>query len=181
MDDQTKKKLIMMGLSCLKREGEDLPLLIEGMEKELPNENEVEKIKNGFETGNIEDELVKKFWPLAYEGVSRHGITKYYFYYHNLLLESLKIDQNLTKWCIAYPAKITKKVDSKYILETIDGGEIETDIASYPGIDSFKDNLEIGTYVALHRDKIHMILQGKDHEEAVRFYKEFRSRLKPKD
>lgn len=184
MDNETKRKLILMGLTCLKKEGEDLPTVFEEMEKEIPTEDEIEKINKGVKTGEIEDDLLKKFWPIAYNGVSKHGLIKYFFYNHNLFLDSLpkdKINPKLIKWCIAYPAKIVGRIASKYVIEIIDGEKTTTDLVSYPGLDVSKDEFNIGTYVAYHRDRIHMVLEGKQHEEAVKFYKEFQNHLKPKD
>ncbi len=165
-----KIRLLKIGLSCLRRKEDKRPIF----SPTSPTKKEIENIKNSLEKGNVEEDLLKKFFPMAYDGVNKYGFFKYFFYVHNKLIRSLERYQNkLYEWCTAYPAVIVSKINSKYVVETIDKKRLVTDSKVYPGIIAEK-NLKIGDFVVLHRNKIHMKLNEKEFKIAIKFYNKFK-------
>ncbi|NIO44013.1 MAG: hypothetical protein GTN36_00450 [Candidatus Aenigmarchaeota archaeon] len=172
MDKENKIRLLKMAISCLRREGETRPIFSPA----VPTKKEIDIIKNYLKEGEVEEDLLKKFFPMAYQGVSKYGFFEYFFYFHNKtirMLERYTKDKGLVDWCTAYPAKIVDKFDSKCVAETIDGRVIKTDSEAYPGI-IIENELKTGNWVILHRDKINMFLNEKQFETALRFYNKFK-------
>jgi len=172
MDKEDKIRFLKMAISCLRREGEIRPIF----SPNVVTKEEISIIKNSLETGDVNEDLLKKFFPMAYEGVSKYGFFEYFFYVHNKtirMLEKYTKDKGLVDWCTAYPAKIVDKVGSKYIVETVDGRTIKTDSEAYPEI-TIEKQLKTENWIILHRDKIHMILNEKEFETALNYYNKFK-------
>jgi len=169
-----KKKHLMIALSCLRQEGEKRPIF----SPVVPTKKELRLIKEGLKNGDIDEKLLKKMFPMSYEGVTRYEIFKYFFYIHNKLINKLERytnDKKLVEWCLAYPARIIGKNDSKWVVERVDGKKIITDSEAYPGIRVLNEKeLKIGDLVILHRDKINMILNKKEFKTALEFYNKFK-------
>jgi len=176
MNKKDKIKLLEMAISCLREEGETRPIF----SVDVPTKEEIDIIKNSLETEDVNESLLKKFFPMAYEGVNKYGFFKYFFYVHNKtirMLERYIKDKGLVEWCTAYPARVVDKINSKWIVETIDGRIVKTDSEAYPEIKVEKD-FKIGDLVVLHRDKVHMVLNKKEFEIALDFYNKY---LREKD
>lgn len=172
---EEKKKLLKMAISCLRKEGETRPIF----SPNVPTKEEINIIKKSLETGDVNENLLKKFFPMAYEGVSKYGFFEYFFFIHNNKIRKLEryIQDKLFNWCTAYPSKIVDKIDSKWVVETIDDRRVKTDSEAYPRIRTIDETkLKIGSNVILHRDKIHMILNKKEFETALKFYNKFKKR-----
>ena len=170
MDEEEKLRFLKMALSCLRQEGEERPIF----SVNVPTKEELALIRRFLETGNVEETLLKKFFPMAYDGVTKNGFFKYFFLVHNKLIKNLERykENKLVDWCTAYPAKIIGKKDSKWVVETVDNRISITDSMIYPGI-TIENKLKIGDLVVLHRGKIHMILNKTEFETASKFYKKF--------
>jgi len=169
-------KFLKMAISCLRKEGETRPIF----SPNIPTKDEINIIKKSLETGDINEDLLKKFFPMAYEGVSEYGFFEYFFYVHNKtirMLEKYTKDKGLVDWCTAYPAKIVDKVGSKCIVETVDGRMIKTDSEAYPGI-TIEKELKTGNWIILHRNKIHMVLNEKEFETTLKYYNKFKRNQK---
>jgi hypothetical protein len=162
---------LKMAISCLRKEGDERPIF----SPEVPTKKEIEIIKNSLESGNIDENLLKKFFPMAYEGVSKYGFFEYFFLVHNKTIGMLEryIKNGLVEWCLAYPAKIVDRKDFEWIVERPDGKRIKANSEAYPGI-IIENNLRIGDLVILHRDKIHMVLDKNEFETALKFYNKFK-------
>jgi len=172
MNKEDKIRLLKMAISCLRREGETRPIF----SPNVPTNKEIDIIKNSLKTGDVNEDLLKKFFPMAYEGVSKYRFFEYFFYVHNKIIRMLERytkDKGLVDWCTAYPAKIVDKINSKCIVETVDGRVIKTDSESYPGVIVEKE-LKTGNWVILHRDKIHIILNEKQFKTALKYYNKFK-------
>ena len=168
---EEKIRLLKMAISCLRKEREERPIF----SPDIPTKEEIEIIKNSLETEDVDENLLKKFFPMAYEGVSEYGFFEYFFFVHNNKIRNLeRYTQNeLFDWCTAYPARIVDKINSKFIVETVDGRIVKTDSEAYPEIIVEKE-LKIGYLVILHRNKIHMILNEKEFGTALEFYNKFK-------
>jgi hypothetical protein len=173
LSKEERKKHLMMSLTCLRQRGEKRPIF----SKNIPTKKELKLIRKGLKNGDIDEKLLKKFFPMAYEGVKKYGFFKYFFLIHNKsirMLERYTHNKKLVDWCTAYPAKIVGKSGSKWVVERIDGKKIITNSEVYPGIRAIDETkLNIDSNVILHRDKIHMILNKKEYEKAKKFYLEF--------
>lgn len=175
---QEKKQFLRMALSCLRNANEKDPLLktVNG-EKPMPTDDEILAIKNGLASGEIDDSILKKFFPIAYDGVSKYGIFGFYFSEHNKSLRHIaKQDKlaDLADWCRAYPAKVVERKGSEFTVERSDGKVLKTTVFKYDSADLLDEKkLEKDSYVALHRGKIHMVLSKDEFEKASSFYKEF--------
>ncbi|NIM47437.1 MAG: hypothetical protein GTN40_04765 [Candidatus Aenigmarchaeota archaeon] len=166
-----KKKHLMIAISCLRQEGEKRPIF----SPDVPTKKELELIKKGLKNGNIDEELLKKLFPMSYNGVTKYGFFEYFFYVHNKLINKLERythDKRLVEWCLAYPAKIVSKTNSKWVVKRIDDKKITTDSEAYPGI-IIENELKIGDLIILHRNKIHMILSEKEFETALKYYNKY--------
>jgi hypothetical protein len=168
---EDRVKFLKMAVSCLRKDGDERPIF----SPKVPTAEEIETIKKSLESGDVNEELLKKFFPMAYEGVSEHGFFKYFFLVHNKTIGMLDryTKNGLVEWCIAYPAKIVDRKDSKWLVERPDGKRILADSEAYPEI-IVERNLKIGDLVVLHRDKIHIVLDKKEFEKALKFYNEFK-------
>lgn len=171
MNKEDKIRLLKMAISCLRREGETRPIF----SVDVPTKEEINIIKNSLKTGEIDESLLKRFFPMAYEGVSKYGFFEYFFYIHNKTVGMLeRYTQNkLVEWCTAFPAKIVDKTNSKCIVETVDGRVIKTNSEAYPEIIIEKE-LKTGDLIVLHRDKLHMVLNEKEFKIASEFYNKFK-------
>ena len=160
-----------MAVSCLRKEGDERPIF----SLRVPTKEEIEIIKNSLESEDVDENLLKKFFPMAYEGVSKYGFFEYFFIIHNKTIGMLEryTKNGLVEWCLAYPSKIVDKKESKWVVERPDGKRITADSEAYPGI-IVEKNLKIGDLVILHRDKIHIVLDKKEFEKAMEFYNEFK-------
>jgi len=169
-----KKKHLMIAISCLRQKGEKRPIF----SPNVPTKKELELIKKGLKNGDIDEKLLKKLFPMSYDGVSKYEIFEYFFYFHNKLINKLERythDKILVEWCLAYPAKIVDKTNSKWVVRRIDGKKVITNSEAYPGIRVLNENrLKIGDLVILHRDKIHMVLNEKEFEIALKYYNKFK-------
>ena len=164
-------KFLKMAVSCLRKEGDERPIF----SLRVPTKEEIEIIKNSLESEDVDENLLKKFFPMAYEGVSKYGFFEYFFIIHNKTIGMLEryTKNGLVEWCLAYPSKIVDKKESKWVVERPDGKRITADSEAYPGI-IVEKNLKIGDLVILHRDKIHIVLDKKEFEKAMEFYNEFK-------
>ncbi|MFH0929407.1 MAG: hypothetical protein V1818_03570 [Candidatus Aenigmatarchaeota archaeon] len=171
MDSDEKIKFLKMAISCLRRAGDDRPIF----SPDVPSENTIIKIKESIKTGEVDESFLERFFPMAYEGVKEYGFFEYFFLVHNRTICMLeKYTKNkLVEWCTAYPSRIVKRKDSKWVVERIDSKEIITDSECYPGIIT-ESVLKIGDLVILHRDKIHMVLSQKEFETASEYYNRFK-------
>jgi hydrogenase maturation factor len=172
MNKEDKIRLLKMAISCLREEGEKRPIF----SLDVPTNEEIEIIKNSLENGDVNENLLKRFFPMAYKGVINYGFFEYFFYAHNKtirMLERYTHDKRLVEWCTAYPAKIVDRTDSKWVVETIDGKKLVTDSEAYSRIIVEKE-LKIGDFVVLHRNKIHIVLNEKEFDEASEFYNKFK-------
>ncbi len=172
MDKEDKIRLLKMAISCLRKEGENRLIF----SSNVPTNKEIDIIKKFLKKKEVHENLLKRFFPMAYEGVSKYGFFEYFFYVHNKtirMLERYKTDKGLIDWCTVYPAKIVDKVDSKCVVETVDGRVIKTDSEAYPGI-IIEKKLKTGDLIVLHRDKIHIILNKKEFERALKYYNKFK-------
>lgn len=160
-----------MAISCLRKEGEERPIF----SPNVPTREEIEKIKKSLETGDVDENLLKKFFPMAYEGVNKYGFFDYFFLVHNKKIGMLEryTKDKLVEWCTAYPAKIVDRKDSKWVVERPDGNRIIADSEAYPGI-TIEKELKIGDLVILHRDKIHMVLDKDEFETTLEFFNKFK-------
>jgi len=165
-------RLLKMAISCLRKEGEIRPIF----SPDVPTKEELDIIKNSLEIEDVNEDLLKKLFPMAYEGVSKYGFFEYFFFIHNNKIRNLKkyTQDKLVDWCTAYPAKIVDKTDSKWIVETVDSRIVKTDSEAYPGI-RVENELKIGDLIILHRDKIHMVLNEKEFKKALNYYNKFLS------
>ncbi|MFQ6020397.1 MAG: hypothetical protein ACE5J4_00010 [Candidatus Aenigmatarchaeota archaeon] len=168
LTNKEKKQFLMIALSCLRKKGEARPIF----SPDVPTKDELDSIREGLKNGNIGEDLLKKFFPIAYKGVLKHGIMKYFFLIHNKMIMNLDryTKTNLVEWCRAYPSKIIGKKNSKWVVERIDGKKIISDTNIYPGLKLNDKDLRIGSLVILHRGKIHMVLNEKQYKEAVEFF-----------
>ena len=175
-----KKKFLRMAISCLNNENEtDHTLKKMNSGKPVPTKEEDKSIKEGLQTGKISDELLKKFFKMAYDGSVKNGVYSHFFDGHNRYLWQLvkagKIDKETADWCTARPGRIKGINGSNILVETDDGETISTSAFVYNGI-SLVDKSKVveGAYVANHRGKIHMILSDVDYKTASKFYKKFK-------
>jgi hypothetical protein len=173
MNEEDKIRLLKMAISCLRKPGETKPVF----SNDIPTKEEIDIIKKSLENEKVDEILLKKFFPMAYEGVNKHGFFEYFFFVHNDLIRKLEryTKDKLFDWCTAYPAKIVDKVDSKYVVETVDGRIIKTDSEAYPGI-IVEKQLKIGDLIILHRDKIHIVLNKENFEIVSKLHKKFKEK-----
>jgi hydrogenase maturation factor len=171
MIKEDRIKFLKMAVSCLRQEGDERPIF----SPKVPTKEEIDTIKKSVEAGDIDENLLKKFFPMAYEGVSKYGFFEYFFLVHNKTIGMLEryTKNGLVEWCLAYPSRIVDKKDSKWVVERSDGKRVLSDSEAYPGI-TVERNLKIGDLVVLHRGKIHMILDREEFEKALKFYNEFK-------
>ncbi|MFH1474148.1 MAG: hypothetical protein ABIE55_04650 [Candidatus Aenigmatarchaeota archaeon] len=169
---EDKIRFLKMAISCLRKGDDKRPIF----SPDVPTDEDVEIIKKSLETGNIEENMLKRFFPIAYKGVSEYGFFEYFFSIHNMnigMLEKYTKDK-LVDWCTAFPGKIVDRKESKWVVERYDGKRIISDSEAYPGI-TIEKELKIGDFVILHRDKIHMVLNKDEFETALKFYNKFRN------
>jgi hydrogenase maturation factor len=172
-----KKQFLEMALSCLRNEKETDPnLKIVNGGKKLPTEDELCSIREGLRSGDVDETILKKFFPTAYEGIVKYGLYRFYFLEHNKSLSHIPAQANsgLPSWCRAYPGKVVEKDGTDFFVEIADGKKIKTGAFRYNDIQVVDESkIETGSYVALHRGKIHMVLNKDEFEKASKFYKEF--------
>jgi len=157
-----------MALTCLRPPGEMRPIF----SPTTPTGKELAEIKEGLKTGNIDEGLLARFFPMAYEGITKNGFMEYYFTGHNRLIRGLPryTKFGLVEWCTAHPARIIKSIRGKYEVELIGGRKIMTDSELYPGITAY-NRLKEGDFVIVHRDKINMKISEKEHGRICGLYK----------
>lgn len=159
-----------MALTCLRKLGETRPIF----SPDIPTHEELEKIKCGLKDGDIEETLLKKFFPMAYEGVLKNDVLEYHLKVHNKILMDLDryTKTGLVEWCKAYPGTIIERKDKGWLVERVDGKRLIMDSEVYPGIKAVEDEmLEKGSRVVIHRDKIHLVLNEEEYKEAVELFK----------
>jgi hypothetical protein len=171
MKKEDRIKLLKIALSCLRKEGDDRPIF----SPMCPTEKDIEVIKNSLINGDIDEKLLKSFFPMAYEGVSNNELLEYFFYVHNKLIRNLEryTKNKLFDWCTAYPAKIIGRKDNKWIVETIEGRTVIADAEGYDGIFS-EMKLKEGDKIVLHREKISLVLNDEEFNKAVDYYNKFK-------
>lgn len=171
MKKEEKLKFLKIATSCLRKQGDDRPIF----SPSVPTKKDIETINSSIKTKEVDEEILKKFFPMAYEGVTEHSIFEYFFSIHNSLIRKLKryTKDKLFDWCTAYPGKIIGKENSKWLVETIDKRKIVTDSICYPEI-LCETNLKEGDKIILHREKISLVLNDEEFEKAVRYYNEFK-------
>lgn len=101
---------------------------------------------------------------MAHEGVSKHGIMKYYLTVHNKLIQRLPryTKPKLVDWCTVYKAIITGKKKQKWTVEITGGKKFVVDNEPYPGIITCDPKkLKKGTKVLIHRMHICSIVDKK--------------------
>lgn len=158
-----------MALTCLRKPGETRPIF----SPDIPTSEELEKIKHGLEDGDVEESLLKKLFPTAYEGILKNDVMEYYFKVHNKILMDLDryTKTGLVEWCKAYPGTVIEKKDEGWLVERIDGKKLTLDSEVYPRIKAVEDDMiEKGSRVVVHRDKIHLILNEEEYKEAVELF-----------
>lgn len=158
-----------MALTCLKKPGETRPIF----SLDIPTYEELKKIRQGLKSGDIDEILLKKFFPMAYEGILKNGVLKYYLKVHNKMLMNLDryTKTGLVDWCKAYPGTIIERKDKGWLVERIDSKRLIMDSEVYPGIKAVDDGkLEIGSHVIIHRNKIHLVLDEEEYKEAVELF-----------
>lgn len=172
---EEKKYLILMGLSCLnKKDEKDPKLKMVNSNKPIPTEDEVNKFRKGLETGNIEDDLLKKFIKTAYTGFENFGFFEYGFSRHNDKLSNMpnvgKLPE-MSNWCKLIPGKVIGKTKKGYMVKDADGKIEELNVFSYGDIKTVKKDLSVGSLVAKHRGYIQMCLDKDQFNKAIKFYK----------
>ena len=79
MLNRDKKQLLALAFPCLRRPGEKRPFFSD----DIPTRQEFEALRKGLETGSVDDELLKKFFPRAYGGVRSLCIIPFYHEHNN--------------------------------------------------------------------------------------------------
>jgi len=176
LSEEDKKDFLKLAVPCLRREEVPFPTLKEIEEKKpKPTEKELNLIKQGIETGDVSDNLLKKLFRWAYAGVSEHGVYKYFFLIHNEI--RMNLPEPIANWCTVYPADVIEKIDSEYTVKIIGGKEMKSDLKvhpDYPNLRTVREkDINIGSHIALHRDKIAMVLDEGKYKKAMEFYSEF--------
>jgi len=171
------KEFISFGFPCLRRENPLFSILREiEKKKPKPTEKELNIIKNGLETGNVRDSILKKFWPSAYEGVKKYGVRKYFLVPHNKT--RMYLPEPIGDWCLFRPGDITGKTDSEYIVKIIDGKEIKSVSIYHPDYPNLKiineNDIKIGSHVAIHRNQIVKVLDENEYITFSNFYNQSR-------
>jgi hypothetical protein len=91
MNREEKKRFLMMAVPCLRRREPPFPILREiENKKPIPSSYELNSMKEGLKTGDIEENILEKFFPSAYRGVNDHGFYKYFYQIHNQNLMNMK-------------------------------------------------------------------------------------------
>ena len=167
LSKETKKRFLQMALTCLRPPDEKRPIF----SPDTPNDKELAKIKKGLKTGDIDEKLLARFFPMAYEGITKNGFMEYYFTDHNQAIRNLPryTRPGLVEWCTAHPARIVKSVGSRYEIELINGRRMITDSELYPGIIAYR-RLKEGDPVIVHRDKINMKISEKEYGRICGLY-----------
>ena len=168
LSNEIKKRFLQMALTCLRAPGETRPVF----SPTKPTDKELAEIKEGLKTGDIDESLLAKFFPMAYEGITKNGFMKYYFTCHNQLIRGLPryTRPGLVEWCTAHPARIIESMDDKYGVELFGGRKIITDSELYPGIIAYR-RLKEGDFVIVHRDKINTKISEKEYGRICSLYK----------
>jgi hypothetical protein len=171
MRKKEKIKFLKIAISCLREEGDNRLIF----SPSVPTEEDIKTINISIKNEEVNEELLKKFFPMAYEGITKHNIFEYFFFAHNSIIRKLEryTEDKLFDWCTAYPAKIISKENSKWLVENVDGKRIITDSECYPNI-ICETNLKKGDKVILHREKISLVLNNEDFEKAVYYYNKFK-------
>ena len=167
LSKEIKKRLLQMALTCLRTPGEMRPVF----SPTIPTDKELAEIKEGLKTGDIDEELLAKFFPMAYKGITQNDFMEYYFTDHNRLIRGLPryTDLGLVEWCTAHPARIVKSAGSRYEIELINGRRMITDSELYPGIIAYR-RLKEGDPVIVHRDKINMKISEREYGRICGLY-----------
>jgi len=175
LSKEIKKRFLQMALTCLRTPGEKRPVF----SPTVPTDKELAEIKEGLKTGNIDEELLARFFPMAYEGITKNGFMEYYFTDHNRLIRGLPryTEFGLVEWCTAYPARVIKSIGDKYEVELIGGKKIITDSELYPGVIAYH-RLNEGDFIIVHRNKINMKIDKKEYGRICDLYKKAHA-LKP--
>lgn len=157
-----------MALTCLRPPGEERPIF----SPDTPTDKELAEIKKGLKTGDVDESLLARFFPMAYEGIAKTGFMEYYFTGHNRAIRGLPryTKSGLVEWCTAHPARIVRSTRGGYEVELVNGRKIVTDSELYPGIIAY-DRLKEGDFVIVHRDKINMKISGKEYGRICELYK----------
>lgn len=158
--DFSKKQFLSVAVGCLRRKGEKREIF----SPTVPTKKELAQIKKGLKTGVISKKLLKKFFPMAYAGVSKHGFTKYYFKVHNKKIRSLEryVKPKLVEWCTVQKATVLNKKGKKYVVRTSRGKKLAVGNEPYPGIHSCNPKeLKKGAKVLIHRANLCLILHNK--------------------
>ena len=175
LSKEIKKRFLQMALTCLRTPGEMRPVF----SPTVPTDKELAEIKEGLKTGNIDENLLAKFFPMAYKGITQNGFMEYYFTDHNRLIRGLPryTEFGLVEWCTAHPARIIKSMGDKYGVELIGGRKMITDSELYPGV-RVNQHLNEGDFIIVHRDKINMKIDKKEYGRICDLYKKAHT-LKP--
>jgi len=157
-----------MALTCLRTPGEMRPVF----SPTIPTDKELAEIKEGLKTGDIDEELLAKFFPMAYKGITQNDFMEYYFTDHNRLIRGLPryTEFGLVEWCTAHPARIIESMGDKYGVELIGGRKMITDSELYPGVIAHR-HLNEGDFIIVHRDKINMKIDKKEYGRICDLYK----------
>ena len=168
LSNTDKKKFLAVALTCLRQPGEDRPIFSE----DVPSAQELEAIKKGLQDGDVDDALLKKFFPMAYSGVVKEGVLRYYLVSHNREIRMLSrySDSGLIAWCTAYPGEVITVEGNKLRVRLANGEELLTDAECYPGITAA--HAEKGDRILIHRGKIHLVLTGEEYATALELFEE---------
>ena len=168
LSDPDKTRFLQIALTCLRQPGEDRPIF----SPDVPTDDELAQIKQGLKTGNIDEDVLQRFFPMAYEGVTTNGFINYFFGPHNKKIQELARYKNtgLTSWCTAYPAKVLGRIEKLWEVQLPSGKKIITDDEVYPGIHSLDAAINAGDLVIVHRGKICLKMDGKEYTLALNLF-----------
>jgi len=167
LNKEETKDFIRLASPCLRRENPPSPVLKEiEIKKPKPTEGELNLINKGLETGEVNDSLLRKFFPQAYEGVKKYGLYEYLLGVHNKT--RMRLPEDIANWCLIHVGNIAEKTDSKYTVETIKGKKIKSTSIYHPDYPNLRtvneENVKIGSHVLLHRNQIVKILDKNEYE-----------------
>jgi hypothetical protein len=101
MQPKEVKRFLSLAFPCLRRPGEERIFF----SRRAPYGLELEAMKEGLNSGRIDEMMLARFFPRAYEGVVRYGLD-FYFHEHNRTRERLRelgVDgpeaDELSEWC----------------------------------------------------------------------------------
>ena len=77
MEKEDRIRLLKIAISCLRCEGEERQIF----SPTCPTEEDINIIKKSLQNQDVSKEILKKYFPMAYQGVKDHGFFKYLYPY----------------------------------------------------------------------------------------------------